>query len=117
MTTKGWLPAPKYCRPASRRHKEWRFSVAINQNPETSRCVDLRRLSKCRIGGIANQPSVPQLKRTASVCRVGFRVSDLHDGCALLIQLPKELHDLFGLTGMQVAGGFVGKQEQRLVDA
>src|SRR2546430_571674 len=109
-------PAPQGCRPTSRTHTIWRFPVARNQNPGTSRCVDLRRLSQSRIGCIADQPSVPHLNGAASIGRVRFRVGDLHDGRSLMVQVTEEFHDFLGLAGMQIPGRLIGEQERWLVD-
>jgi len=38
----------------------------------------------------------------------------LHDRHALIIQLAKQLHDLFALTGVQISGGFVGQEQLRV---
>jgi len=36
---------------------------------------------------------------------------NLDDGCARVVQSPKELHDLLALGRVQIAGGFVGEDE------
>src|SRR5580700_3167784 len=104
-------PAPGGCRPTSHTHKRGRFRVARNQNPGTSRCADLRWLSKYGIRCITNQPTVAQLNGAAPIGRVRFRVSDLHDGCSVLAQVTKEFHDFFGLKGMQISRRLIGEQE------
>ena len=77
--------SPKVAGQAFRKRKRWRLLVVANENPGTSRCVDLRRLTKGRIGRIAYQPSVSHLNCAASVSRICFRVSNLHDSGPLLV--------------------------------
>ena len=48
-------------------HRMTAMLRCMNPKPNTSRCVDLRRLGKRRIGRISDQPSVPQLNRAVSV--------------------------------------------------
>ena len=40
----------------------------------------------------------------------------MHNRRSVAIQRGEQLHDLLGLAGMQIAGGFVGQQQRRLVD-
>src|ERR1700722_6338689 len=58
-----------------------------------------------------DHPSVLQIDDAVAVGGVGFRVGDLHDGGALLIQPLEKLHDFFALAGMQVAGGLVRQNQ------
>ena len=50
-----------------------------------------------------------------AVGRVVFRVSYLHDGGALSVQLGEQFHDLFGLRGVEISGWFVGQDDQRII--
>src|SRR5439155_25828734 len=63
-----------------------------------------------------SDPGVSQLNDAFAIRRVLLRVRHLHDGHAFIIELAKELHDFFALTGMQVSRGFIGEQKFRLGD-
>ena len=41
---------------------------------------------------------------------------DLHDGHAFIIELAKQLHDFFALTGVQVSRGLISEQKLGLSD-
>ena len=41
---------------------------------------------------------------------------DLYDGRSFTVQLAEELHDLLGLTGVQIAGRLIGQEQRRLVN-
>src|SRR5262245_45909641 len=56
-------------------------------------------------------PAVTQVHDPASVGRVGFRVRDLDDRRACLIELLEQLHDFLALARMQVAGGLVREDD------
>src|SRR3977135_723473 len=47
---------------------------------------------------------------------VALRVRNLNDRGARVIQFLKELHDLFTLCGMKIAGGLVGEKQLWMQD-
>src|SRR5690349_24389854 len=56
-------------------------------------------------------PAVAQLDDAIAVRRILFRVRDLNDRRAFVIQLLEQLHDLTTLTRVQIAGGLVGEND------
>src|SRR5438132_10359162 len=62
----------------------------------------------CRI---RYDPSVFQLDDAVTKRRIRFRVRYLNDSSSLLVQPAKQLHDLFGLAGMQIAGGLIRQNQ------
>src|SRR6185437_5153931 len=60
--------------------------------------------------------SVQQIDDTRTVLGVLFRVGYLDDGHSFFVQLFEQLHDLFALAGIQVAGGFIGQQQPGFTD-
>src|SRR6266566_2592142 len=63
-----------------------------------------------------HNPAVAQLNDPLAVRRVLLRMRDLNDGHAFIIELAKQLHDFFALTGVQVSRGFVSEQKLRFGD-
>src|SRR5206468_777172 len=63
-----------------------------------------------------HNPAVAQLNHPLSIRCIFLRVRDLNDGHAFVIELAKQLHDFFALTGVQVSRGFVGEQKLGLGD-
>src|SRR6476660_8507242 len=61
--------------------------------------------NSCWCGFRLGDPTVHDLDNAVTVRCVGLRVSHLDDGCALVIELLEDLHDLFGLARMEVARG------------
>ena len=60
-----------------------------------------------------NDPPVAQLNDAFPVRSVFVRVRDLHDGHAFIIELAKQLHDFFALTGVQVSRRLISEQKLR----
>src|SRR5438067_553251 len=58
-----------------------------------------------------HNPAVAQLNDALPVRRVFLRVRHLNDGHAFVIELAKQLHDFFALTGVQVSRGFISEQK------
>src|SRR5207249_7351067 len=58
-----------------------------------------------------HDPAVPKLNNAFPIRCVFLRVRDLNDGHAFVIELAKQLHDFFALTGVQVSRGFVSEQK------
>src|SRR5437773_12333943 len=67
-------------------------------------------------GVVSHNPSVLQLDNTAPIGGVSFRVRDLDDGCAGVIQPLEKLHDLFALCGVQIPSRLVGQDQLRTKD-
>src|SRR5215813_7274429 len=65
---------------------------------------------KCLVDNLA----VEQMDCTLSIARVARVVGDHADGRALSMQLAQEVHNGFAVSGIQVSGWFVGKQNGRL---
>src|SRR5206468_6457741 len=60
-----------------------------------------------------HNPAVAQLNHPLSTRSIFLRVRDLNDGHAFVIELAKQLHDFFALTGVQITSGLVSKQKFR----
>src|SRR5262249_9164641 len=62
-------------------------------------------------GFFADDPAIFELDDSVAVGGVSLGVCNLDDGGAAFVKPLEELHDLFALSGVQVAGGLVGKNE------
>src|ERR1700680_4377693 len=82
----------------------------------SSRCAYLCWLSECGIRCVSNEPPVSQLNGQVSVNRICLGVSNLDDGRSVFVQPAKELHNFFGLNGMEIARRLVGQQARRFVN-
>src|SRR5215467_3651348 len=67
-------------------------------------------------GVFADDPAVFELDDSVAVGGVSLGVCNLDDGGAAFVEPLKELHDLFALSGVQVASGFVRENELRRHD-
>jgi hypothetical protein len=65
---------------------------------------------------IVLDPPILELYDPIAVRGVGLRVAHLNDGSPLAIQLFEQFHNLFSLTGMQIASGLIGKDQFGLGD-
>ena len=63
-----------------------------------------------------DDPAVAQLDDAIAIGGVFLRMRDLHDGRPFGVQLLEQLHDFFGLAGVQVAGRLVGQDQFWLGD-
>src|SRR5438045_3400562 len=85
------------------------FSLNNTRSPTRTSC---RNESSIIISSLLvrfHHPTVAQLDDAIAVAGVFFRVRDLNDGRAFGIQFLKELHDLFALTGVEIAGRLIGQ--------
>ncbi len=58
----------------------------------------------------SRQPTIFQTDDPIAVCCITFRMRYLHDGYFIfLIEFLKQLHNFYGLFGMQITGRFIGK--------
>src|SRR6267154_765899 len=75
-------------------------------------------LSDCRGRGLlfADHPAVFELDDAVAVGGVALGVGDLKDGGAAFVEALEKLHYFFALSGVQVAGGLVGKNELRILN-
>jgi len=64
----------------------------------------------------ADEPAVRQLNDAIAVGGILFGVGDLDDGGAGIVQSLEELHDLFALNGVEVAGRLIGEKELWILD-
>jgi hypothetical protein len=64
-----------------------------------------------RIAGLADHPAVFHLHDAVAISCVSLRVRYLNDARASFIQPAEEVHDLFALRGVKVAGGFVRQNQ------
>ena len=60
-----------------------------------------------------DDPSIAQLDDAIAELSVGFRVRDLNDGRAFVVELLEQLHDLPRLIRMQIPRGFVRQDQVR----
>ena len=67
-------------------------------------------------GGVANNDAVAQDEVAFAVAGHVEFVGDHHDGDALIVEFLKNPHHLNGSFGIEIAGGFVGKEDLRLID-
>jgi len=65
---------------------------------------------------VHKQKAVAQFDNPLGVAGVFFRVGYLDDGGACPIELDIKVHDFAGLGGVQIARGFIRKQERRRVN-
>src|SRR5438034_9673139 len=63
-----------------------------------------------------HNPAVAQLNHPLSIRCVFLRVRDLDDGHAFVIELAKQLHDFFALSGVQVSRRLISEQKFWLSD-
>src|SRR5213592_677726 len=82
---------------------------------------DCRSLRKANIRSFISlfsfhNPAVAQLNHPLSIRCIFLRVRDLHDGHAFVIELAKQLHDFFALTGVQVSRRLISEQKLGLSD-
>src|SRR2546425_2240247 len=70
-----------------------------------------RARTSARRRAFTYDPSVLQLDNSVSIRRISFRVGDLNNRRAGVIQPFEELHDLVALCRMEIAGRFVGEDQ------
>src|SRR6266702_8074561 len=56
-------------------------------------------------------PTVLEPDNPVTISCIGFRMCDLDDGCAFLIQLLEQLHDFAALIGMEVTSRLIGQKQ------
>ena len=64
----------------------------------------------------ADEPAVGELDNAIAVGGIFFGVGDLDDGGAGIVEFFEELHDLFALDGVKIAGGLIGQDELGILD-
>src|ERR1700730_4609651 len=65
---------------------------------------------------LTDDPTVFELDDAVAEGSVALGVSDLNDGGAAFVEALEELHDFLALSGVEVAGGFVGEDELGILD-
>ena len=60
---------------------------------------------------ILHDPTIAERNHAIPDGRVFLGVRDLDNGCARLVELAEQVHDLASLRRVQVPGGFVGEEE------
>src|SRR6266478_170058 len=69
------------------------------------------RRADWRAGGgvVSHHPPVFQLDNAAPIGGISFRVCDLDDCCACIVQSLEKLHDLFTLGRMEISSRLISK--------
>lgn len=65
-------------------------------------------------GGFVHDAAVEEMDDPVGVVCVAVIVGDHADGGALLIQFGEQIHDGGAITGVEIAGGFIGEEKPRL---
>src|SRR6266568_1106227 len=72
--------------------------------------------SVCLTPHISFDLAVAEVNRPAGMARDGFVVRHQDDGLALFVEVVENLENLDAGTGIEVAGGLVGQDDERLID-
>ena len=62
---------------------------------------------------LLHQPSIRKPDNPAAIGRIFVGMRNLNNGGSFIIELLEELHDLFTLAGVQIAGGLVSEDHFR----
>ena len=84
---------------------------AANEEPEG---MMMRGTSVRRVPLFCHHHTVGKLDGSTSVGGVDLRMRDLDNGRPCPVQSGEQLHDLFSLLRMQVAGRLIGEDQLRL---
>jgi hypothetical protein len=66
--------------------------------------------------GLGKEPTVREIQDAIAVGGIFLGMGNLNDGGAGIVESFEELHDLFALRGVQIAGGLIGKNEFGILD-